>query len=94
MKFSSTAQSNVALCIIGLLCLGIAMQVLGAPISLWDTQSVGDHFSASVLEGFSLPTEMPLLLASFRISLMTSLTRAVFLPILINSQLRPPRTNH
>jgi hypothetical protein len=45
--------------LIGLLCLCIAMQILGAPISLWDIHQSVDLAESSPLEELSLPSTAP-----------------------------------
>jgi hypothetical protein len=45
--------------LIGLLCLCIAMQILGAPISLWDIHQSVDLAESSPLEELSLPSAAP-----------------------------------
>ena len=42
--------------LIGLLCLCVTMFMLGTTITLWNCQEPADSFTASVLEGFSLPS--------------------------------------
>ena len=45
--------------LIGLLCLCIAMQILGAPISLWDIHQSVDLEESSPLEELALPSTTP-----------------------------------
>jgi hypothetical protein len=45
--------------LIGLLCLCIAMQILGAPISLWDIDQSVDLEESSPLEELALPSTTP-----------------------------------
>jgi hypothetical protein len=45
--------------LIGLLCLCVAMQILGAPISLWDIHQSVDLLESSPLEELSLPSAAP-----------------------------------
>ena len=46
-------------CIIGLLCLCVAMEILGAPISLWNIYQSLDLVESSPLEEVSLPSAVP-----------------------------------
>lgn len=41
---------------IGLLCFCVIMYMLGTTITLWNVEDPTDFFTASVLEGFSLPS--------------------------------------
>jgi hypothetical protein len=45
--------------LIGLLCVCVAMQILGAPISLWDIHQSVDLVESSPLEELSLPSAAP-----------------------------------
>ena len=42
--------------VIGLLCFCVIMFMLGATITFWSFEDPTDSFTASVLEGFSLPS--------------------------------------
>lgn len=44
-----------------MLCVCVAMQVLGAPITLWAPQLSVDVLGASILEGVSIPPVPPMI---------------------------------
>ena len=46
---------------VAMLCLCVAMQVLGAPITLWAPQLSEDVLGASILEGVSIPPSPPMI---------------------------------
>jgi hypothetical protein len=39
-------------CFIGLICIGVVLQMLGTPITLWDLHGSDDHFISVLLMGF------------------------------------------
>ena len=39
---------------IALLCLGVFLQMMGAPISFWDLTDSGDDFVSAVVMGFAI----------------------------------------
>jgi hypothetical protein len=45
---------------VAMLCLCVAMQMLGAPITLWAPQLSVDVLGASILEGVSIPPSPPM----------------------------------
>jgi hypothetical protein len=55
MKHAPIKEDRCYVVAILVLCMCIAMQVLGAPIMLWDPQSEVDRFGGAVSEGFSIP---------------------------------------
>jgi hypothetical protein len=58
MNRSTTASHfhSAVFFLIGLLCLCVAMQILGAPISLWNIHQSVDLEESSPLEELSLPS--------------------------------------
>lgn len=59
---TSTTVSHVhpaVFFVIGLLCLCVAMEILGAPISLWNIYQSVDLLESSPLEELSLPSTVP-----------------------------------
>ncbi len=57
MKDSKVRALTIAT--VGLLCLCVLMQVLGAPVTLWSPSITQDTLGASILEGFSIPPSLP-----------------------------------
>ncbi len=47
--------------LIGLLCVGITLQILGASLSFWDLDGSSDPIESSLLEGFSIVSMQPVL---------------------------------
>ena len=75
---------------VGLLCLCVTMQMLGAPISLWDIDDSFNKSESSASEGFSVPSmksafDPPLLRTATVETLPTP-----YLVLLEHSQLRLP----
>jgi hypothetical protein len=74
------------------LCFCVVMQVLGTPTSLWTMEFETDMVSASLLEGFSLPTDLvisaPTPLSSRRVESSGSLWSV----LLEHTLFRPPDT--
>lgn len=58
-RFARQAPTSLAfLFLIGLLCLGVFLQILGVPVTFWDLSDSDDPFTASVQSGFAvLPGE-------------------------------------
>lgn len=50
-------QSSALILIIGFVCIGIFMQMLGTTMTLWDLSYQLDPDKAPLLEGFSLPAQ-------------------------------------
>jgi hypothetical protein len=47
--------------VVTLLCLSVFMQMLGAPVTLWDVDNTIDVDYLSFLEGFAIPADSPLI---------------------------------
>lgn len=47
--------------VVTLLCLSVFMQMLGAPVTLWDVDNNIDVDYLSFLEGFAIPADSPLI---------------------------------
>lgn len=47
--------------VVTLLCLAVFMQMLGAPVTLWDVGNTIDVDYLSFLEGFAIPADSPLI---------------------------------
>lgn len=76
--------------LIAIWCVGILMQFLGTPTTLWDLQAGTDPVTASVLEGLSLPPTPPTLsepVGYARLDESTESFRPVVLPHFL---FRPP----
>jgi hypothetical protein len=46
-------------CFIGLLCLGVFLQMLGAPVTFWDLVGSDDDFISALLMGLAVLTREP-----------------------------------
>ena len=44
---------------VGLLCLGVFLQMLGSPLSFWDLNGSDDEFVSSLLVGLAVPSAQP-----------------------------------
>ena len=55
---STTGRCHVLL-LIGLLCIGIVLQILGAPLAFWDLDGSSDLIASAQLESFSLTSRAP-----------------------------------
>jgi hypothetical protein len=47
----------VRLGVIAILCIGVFLQILGAPVTFWDLNGSDDDFISSLLMGASVQTE-------------------------------------
>jgi hypothetical protein len=47
------------LVLISLLCVGVFLQMLGAPVSFWDLDGSADDFVSSLLMGLTVPSAPP-----------------------------------
>ena len=73
-----------------MICLCIGMQALGAPITLWNPQTDGDTFTASVLEGFSIPPALSIVIRPQSSPLQDFSPYRLQSAPLIDSLFRPP----
>ncbi len=71
MRLSTNIQSS-SLLLIGLLCVGILLQILGVPLTFWDLDGSCDLVESSLLEGFAIVSEEPLLSPILRSSSLSS----------------------
>lgn len=76
--------------IVMLLCLSILVQMLGVPFTLLNPLEAADTQSASILEGFSIPTSLPHLTPSFETDTATDAPPSVHLPVLASVLFHPP----
>ena len=67
-----------------------SMQALGAPITLWNPQTDGDTFTASVLEGFSIPPALSIVIRPQSSPLQDFSPYRLQSAPLIDSLFRPP----
>ena len=44
---------------VGLLCLGVFLQMLGAPLNFWDLDGSDDDLVSSLLVGLAVPSAQP-----------------------------------
>jgi len=72
------------------LCLCVIMQMLGAPVTLLSAGDPSDHFSGSVLEGFSLPQMRPPLIRSSESVSAVEPSQPAHLLVLAFEQFHPP----
>ena len=73
-----------------LLSLFILMQMLGVPVTLLNPHEAADTQRTSVLEGFSVPSSLPQLTASFETDTATDAQPSVHLPVLASVLFHPP----
>ncbi len=55
MHMAAGITRSMLVLIVGLVCLGVVMQMLGTTMTLWDFTYQLDPINAPLLEGFSLP---------------------------------------
>lgn len=55
----STTDRCYVLLLFGVLCIGIVLQILGAPLAFWDLDGSNDLAASAQLEGFSLMSGAP-----------------------------------
>lgn len=71
MRLSTNIRSS-SLLLIGLLCVGILLQILGAPLTFWDLDGSCDLVESSLLEGFAIVSDEPVLSPLLRSSSLSS----------------------
>ena len=86
----STLSHVTHLLMIALLCLGIVLQILGAPVSFLDFNDSDDPFTTSVAIGFALPTNG--CLASHLLQCLVGFTNtaSIYHHLFPTSLFRPP----
>src|SRR5690349_1451308 len=62
---STTGRGHVLL-LIGLLCIGIVLQILGAPLAFWDLDGSSDLIASAQLESCSLMSRAPVVAPLFQ----------------------------
>jgi len=62
---STTGRGHVLL-LIGLLCIGIVLQILGAPLAFWDLDGSSDLVASAQLESCSLTSRAPVVAPLFQ----------------------------
>jgi hypothetical protein len=72
------------------LCLFILVQMLGVPVTLLNSHEVADIQTASVLEGFSIPSSLPQLTSSLKMDTAADGQPAIHMPILVSVLFHPP----
>jgi len=65
MGLSTNIRSSFLL-LIGLLCIGILLQILGVPLTFWDLDGSSDLVESSLLEGFAIVSNEPVLSPSLQ----------------------------
>ena len=53
-------RSVARLLFVSALCCGVILQMLGVPVTFWDLDDTADFFSTSLLEGFAVPSNGPM----------------------------------
>jgi hypothetical protein len=83
---------RILLCSIGVMCLCVAMYMLGSTMTLWTMEFVLDQTDSQVLEGFSLPTPFSDLIPAMPVTAV--LEKSEYLKKHLNEHalLRPPNT--
>jgi hypothetical protein len=77
----------------GLLCFGIFILVLGSPDTLWSIDDTTEPFTDSVLEGFSIPSKAVALTGSFSSAPLLQDQSWFAPPAIDRSLFHPPNTN-
>lgn len=72
------------------LCLCVALQMLGVPVTLLDLEGSADLSAATALEGLSLPPNPLALLVHNGSSMLPEMPLTVDTPLLPNSLFHPP----
>lgn len=86
----SIARSlGLVLLVVGL-CVCVFGQMLGAPPTLWNPADSPDLMGSSVLEGFTLVTEVPHLMWTVTFGVVSDGASGVHVPVLASALFHPP----
>jgi len=88
--FKKSRMGKACVAIAMLLCLFILVQMLGVPVTLLNPHEVADSQTASVLEGFSIPSSLPQLTSSFKMDTAADAQPSIHVPILASVLFHPP----
>ena len=75
---------------IGLLCLGVLLQMLGVAISFWDLNGTDDLLSNSILTGFAVLSDDPGLFLRLCSMFILIATASIYQSLLSSGLFRPP----
>ncbi len=90
MSISGTRRFQWSHLLSGFLCLIIAMQILGSPISFFDLDASADLVESTLSEGISIITRAPLVNVTSSMGFYSVITAAVQEIFLIHLPFRPP----
>jgi len=85
-----TRSRGIRTVVILFLCLSVIMQMLGVPPTLLSPALSLDTLGESVLEGFSIPPTVPLLIRSSKTSSVMDAQPSMHVPILASALFHPP----
>jgi len=77
---------------IGLLCLGVLLQMLGVSVSFWDLNGSDDLLSNSILTGFAVLPDDPVLFPGLCSIFVLIAAASLYQSLFSYSLLRPPHS--
>ena len=89
-RFKESRLGNVCMAMVILLCICIAVQMLGVPITLLNPEGAADTLTASTFEGFSVPSSIPQLEPSLETVPVTDAQPSIPVPVLASTLFHPP----
>jgi hypothetical protein len=72
------------------LCVGIVVQMLGVPVTLFSPADAPDPLGSSVLEGFSLPPQTVEFLLPGTSGKASDLSSVMHVPVIASALFHPP----
>jgi hypothetical protein len=75
---------------LGLVCLGVLLQMLGAPIIFWDLHGSEDDFISTILMGLTVHSDAPFSLPLLSFLLTIHISTASYIFLHEHSLFRPP----
>ena len=84
------ASRAILLLTIGLLCLGVLLQMLGVSVSFWNLNGTDDLLSNSILTGFAVLSDDPGLSLRLYFIFILIATASIYQSLLSYGLFRPP----
>ena len=72
------------------LCLCVAMQMLGVSATMWSPSAMPDTLGAALFEGLAIPSAVPLVMGSVLVVPLETIQQSLHTPFLIHSLFHPP----
>jgi hypothetical protein len=89
-RFMASSLGRICMVMTMFLCLCVMLHMLGVPATLLDPFDAADTVTASVLEGFSVPSSLPRLSLTVNMVAVIDAPLSVHMPILASALFHPP----